>query len=116
MIKDTDVVPEEDPLIIFYIKSDVCMSNNGNDTNHTRHISGRVHLMSNGEKIKMYNIEWCEGCLQLADIVNNNVGGGGYLNLIMKYIMVRIDQLIENTCTIGVKGYIIDCGTRFLYD
>ena len=36
--KDLDLVPEEAPLIILDIKSDVCMAKNGKDTNHTRHI------------------------------------------------------------------------------
>ena len=51
--KNTDKVPEEAPLIILDSKSDVCMSNNGKDTNHTRHIS------RNSEKCKMYMIDWC---------------------------------------------------------
>ena len=42
--KDPDIVPEEDPLFILYIKSDVFMSKNGKDNNHTRHISRRVHF------------------------------------------------------------------------
>ena len=36
--KDPDIVPEEAPLIILDIKSDVCMDNNGKYTKHTRHI------------------------------------------------------------------------------
>ena len=47
--KDPDIVPEEDPLIILDGKSSVCMAKNGKDTKHTRHISRRVHLVSNGE-------------------------------------------------------------------
>ena len=42
--KDTDIVPEEAPLIIFYSKSAVCMANNGKDTNHKMHIAKRVHF------------------------------------------------------------------------
>ena len=34
--KDQDIVPEEAPLIVLDGKSDMFMSNNGKDTNHTR--------------------------------------------------------------------------------
>ena len=51
-----DIVPEEAPLIILDIKSAVCMANNINNTNHTIHISRRVHFVRNGEKCKMHNI------------------------------------------------------------
>ena len=37
--KDPDIVPEEAPLILLYSKSILCMSNNGKDTKHTRHIA-----------------------------------------------------------------------------
>ena len=33
------IVPEETPLIVFDIKSDMCMANNGKDTKHTREIA-----------------------------------------------------------------------------
>ena len=46
--KDPDIVPEEAPIIILDSKSAVCMASNGKDTNHTRHISRRVHLVRNG--------------------------------------------------------------------
>ena len=39
----------------------------------------------------MYNIDLCEGGLQLSDIATNNVGGN-YFNSIIKYIMVRLDK------------------------
>ena len=39
----------------------------------------------------MHKIDWCGGGLQLADIVTNNVGEN-YLNIRMKYIMVRLDN------------------------
>ena len=39
----------------------------------------------------MYKIDWCEGGLQLAGISNKNIGDN-YLNLRMKYIMVRLDK------------------------
>ena len=42
MKKDTDMVPEQAPLIIFYVQSSVFMSNNGKDNKHTRHISMRI--------------------------------------------------------------------------
>ena len=46
--KDPDIVPYAEPLIVLYRKSDVFMSNNGNDTNHTSHIPRRVHFVRNG--------------------------------------------------------------------
>ena len=39
----------------------------------------------------MHNIYWCEWGLQLADISTKNVEEN-YLNLIMKYILVRLDK------------------------
>ena len=39
--KDPDIVPEEALLLILNSKYDVCMSKNGKDTNHTRHIDRR---------------------------------------------------------------------------
>ena len=45
--KDPDIVPEEAPLIVSNSKSAMCMANNGKDTNHTRHISSRMHFVSN---------------------------------------------------------------------
>ena len=63
--KYPDIVPEESPLIILYRDSAVCMSNHCKDTNHTRHITRRVHSVRNGEKCKMHKIDWCEGGLQL---------------------------------------------------
>ena len=47
--KDPDIVPEEAPLIILDKNSDLCISKNGNDTNHTRHISRRINFVRNGE-------------------------------------------------------------------
>ena len=67
------------------------MSNNDNDTKHTRHIARRVHFVRNGENHKMHKIDWCEGGMQLEDIATNNVGEN-YLNPRMKYIMVRLDN------------------------
>ena len=80
------------------------MANNGRDTKHTRHIASRMHFVMNGEKCKMHKIYWCEGGLQLADIGTKNVSEPD-LTPRMKYIMVRLDNLIQNTCTIGVIVY-----------
>ena len=72
--KDTDIVPEEAPIIILDSKYTVCMSKNGKYTKHTSHISRRVHFVSNGEKSKIQKVDWCEGGLQLAYISTKNVG------------------------------------------
>ena len=48
--KDTDIVPEEAPLIVVDSKSDICMANNGKDTKHTRHIERIINFVRNGEK------------------------------------------------------------------
>ena len=47
--KDPKIVPEEDPLIVFDSKYDICMAKNGKDTKHTRHIARRMHFVRNGE-------------------------------------------------------------------
>ena len=67
------MVPKEAPLIVLDNKSALCMDNNGKDIKHTRHIARRTHFLRNGEKCKMHKLDWCEGGLQLADIVNKNV-------------------------------------------
>ena len=89
--KDTDIVPEEAPLIILDSKSAMCMAKNDKDTKHTRHIGRRMHFVRNGQKCKMHKIDWCEGGLQLADIATKNVGEQD-LTSRMKYIMVRLDN------------------------
>ena len=66
----------------------MCMSNNGKDAKHTRHIARRMHLVSNGEKLNMHKIDWCEGGLQLEDIGTKNVSEPD-ITPRMKYIMVR---------------------------
>ena len=66
--KDTDIIPEEAPLIILDSTSAVCMAKNGNDTKHTSHIANIMHFVRNDENCKVHNIGWCEGGLQLADI------------------------------------------------
>ena len=67
----------------------MCMATNGKDTKHTRHIARIIHFVRNGEKWKIHKIDWCEGGLQLAYIVTNNVGEPD-LTSRMKYIMVRL--------------------------
>ena len=71
--KYPDIVPEEAFLIVLDSKSAICMSNNGKDTKHTRHIARRMHFVRNGENCKMHKIDRCEGGLQLADIGTKNL-------------------------------------------
>ena len=85
------IFPEEAPLIILDIRYGFLMGKNGKDTKHTRNISRRVHFLRNGEKFKMYRIDWCEGGLQLADIATDNFDNND-LNRKIKYIMVRLDN------------------------
>ena len=47
--KDSDIVPEEAPLIILDGKSSMCVDANGKDTKHTRHIARRMHFLRKGE-------------------------------------------------------------------
>ena len=89
--EDPEMVPKEAPLIVLDSKSTMCMSKNGNDTKHTRHIARRMHFLRNGEKCKMHKIYWCEGGLQLSDIVTKNVSEPD-LTPRMKYIMVRLEN------------------------
>ena len=89
--KDTDIVPEEAPLIILDGKSAMCMDKNGKDTKHKRHIARIMHLVRNGEKFKMQNIDWCEGGMEFAYIATKNAGEHD-LTPRMKYIMVIIDN------------------------
>ena len=44
------VVPYKAPIIILDIKSEVCSTNNGSETKHTRHISRKMKLVRNGEE------------------------------------------------------------------
>ena len=89
--RNPDIVPEEYPLIVLDIKSDMCMAKNGMDTKHTRHIARIMHLVRNGEKYKMHKIYWYEGGLQLADIGTKNVSEPN-LTPRKKYIMVRLEN------------------------
>ena len=61
--KDTDIVPEEAPLIVLDGKSAMCMAKNGKDTRHTRHIARIMYFVRKGEKFKTQKIDWCEGGL-----------------------------------------------------
>ena len=89
--KYTDIVPEEDSIIILDRKSYVCMAKNGKDTKHTRHIARRVNFVKNGENCKIHKIDWCEGDLKLAEIATTNVVEND-LNPRMKYIMVKLEN------------------------
>ena len=71
--EDTDIVPDEAPLIVLDSKYAMCMDKNGKDTKHTRHIARRMNFLRNGKNCKMQKIDWCEGGLQLADVGTNNV-------------------------------------------
>ena len=51
------VVPKEAPLIVLDSKSDMCMTKNGKDTKHTRHIARIMHFVRNGEKCKMHKMD-----------------------------------------------------------
>ena len=84
-------VPKEVPLIVLDSQSAMCMAKNVKDKKHTRHIARRIHFVSNGEKLKMHKIDWCEGGLKLADIGTKNVGEPD-LTPRMKYIMVRLEN------------------------
>ena len=85
-------------------KSAMCMAKNGRDTKHTRHIARRMYFVSNWEKCKMHKIDWCEGGLQLADIGTKNVSEPD-LTPRIQYIMVRLGNWRQNTCTPGVIEY-----------
>ena len=89
--KDPDIIPEEAPLIILDSKSAVCIAKNGKYAKHTMQISRIVQLVINGNKCKMHNIDWCEVGLKLSNIATKNVGEKN-LYIIMKYIMVRLDN------------------------
>ena len=58
MNKYSYVFPEQTPLIILDDKSAVCMSNNGKDKKHTRHITRRILFL---EMVKgaVYRKKFC---------------------------------------------------------
>ena len=80
------------------------MAKNGKDNKHTRHIARRMHFVRNAENCKMHKIDWCEGGLQLADIGTKHVSEPDLTQRI-KYIMVRLENLRQKTCTRGVIEY-----------
>ena len=102
--KDPEIVPKEAPLIVLDSKYDMCMDKNGKDTKHTRHIKRIMNFVRNGEKCKMHKIDWCEGGLQLSDIDAKNVSEPDIKPKI-KYIMVRLENWRQSTCTRGVIEY-----------
>ena len=61
-------------MIVLDSKYVMCMANNGKNTKHTRHIARIMYLVRNGEKYNMHKLDWCEGGLQLTDIITKNVG------------------------------------------
>ena len=71
--EDLDMLPKENPFIFLDSKSAMCISKNGKDTKHIRHIEIRMHFVRNGEKCKMHKIDCCDGGLHLANLCNNNV-------------------------------------------
>ena len=87
--KDPYVVPEQAPLIILDIKSDVCTDKNGKDNKPTRKIPRRMHYVRRNEEINLYKTLWCEGGLQLTDIGTKNVREDE-LNHILGYDMERL--------------------------
>ena len=89
--KDSDIVPEEASLDVLDGKYAMCMDKNGNNTKHNRHIARRMNFVRNGGKYNMHKIDWCEGCLKLAEISTKNVGEPE-LTPRMKYIMVRLEN------------------------
>ena len=78
------------------------MNNNFKDTKHTRHIARRMHFVINGEECNFQLTVWCEGGLQLSDIVTKN-NSEDELNHILGYAMIRQDNL-QNTCQRRVTG------------
>ena len=54
--KDPDIVPDTSPLIMFDIRSALCMAINGNDSKYTRQIDRRVYFLRNCENCKMHQI------------------------------------------------------------
>ena len=67
------LVPEQAPLLILDIKSDICMDNNGEETKHTSHFSRRTEFVRNGEEWNFHKTVWCEGGLKMSYIGTNNI-------------------------------------------
>ena len=113
--KDTEIVPEEAPLIFLDSKYAMCMAKNGKDTKHTRDIARLMQFVRNGEKYKIHKIDWCEGGLQLADIDNTNVSEPDLITTI-KYIMVRLEICDRKLVQEGWQNTRIVYGTRVMYE
>ena len=88
---DPDIVPEEAPVSVLDSKYAMYMDKNGKDTKQTRHIARIIYFVRNEEKLKMQNIDWCEGDLKLEDIGTKNFGDPD-LTPRIKYIMVRLEN------------------------
>ena len=74
-----------------------------------------MHFVTNGEKCKMYKIDWCEGGLQLADICTKNVGEPD-ITPRMKYIMVRLENWDRTLVQEGLHNTRVVYATRVMYD
>ena len=72
-------------------KSAVCTAKNVKDAKQTRYIARIIPFVRNDEHWKMHKIDWCEGGLQLTDIVTKNISDNDWITWI-KYIMVRLDN------------------------
>ena len=48
------IVTEEATIIVLDSKYALCMSKNGKDIKHTRHIARRMYFVRNGEKCNMH--------------------------------------------------------------
>ena len=79
------------------------MADNGKDTKHTRHIFKIMNLVRNYEEWNLCKTVWCQGGLQLSDIVTNN-SREYELNHRLWYDMVRLDNQ-QNTSKRGVTVY-----------
>ena len=47
--KDSDIDPEEAPMVVLGINSAMFMDNSGKDTKHTKYIPRRVNFVRNGK-------------------------------------------------------------------
>ena len=86
--KDTDIVTEAEPIIIFDMNYAVCITNNGKDIKRTRHIDRGVHFMRNGEIFKMHN---SNSVKEVCSLYQKYVGETD-LNPRMKYHLGSIDN------------------------
>ena len=79
------------------------MDNNGKDNKNNRHIDRRMKLVRNVKECNFHKKMWCEGGLQLKDILTNNVREYE-LNPRLRYDMVRLENW-QNNCIRGLIGY-----------